>query len=274
VSLPAVAGVVAGALLAQSSSRPLEVDWTLLEDEAALEYRVEADVVSGRAFSVEAFIGPKGLERLMEGEGDVAPALEGRGAGVGVAPRGLPAEFAALMALADLAQAESSRLESRSETQQDAARLTRSTSLRNTARFSPSAGVECAQLSRGTSLVSRSESSPSARIEALEGFEASESVRERLGLVHEQGAVLWSMGPEAGGYTLRLLLTAEVRGGTSSSWSLLCRSARPIFVREMTGLAWQVRVVDGAWEATVRRVTRPAPAPEKDGPPGAVKSAE
>ena len=122
-------------------------------------------------------------------------------------------------------------------------------------RFSPAKNVECVVRTQGYADVMTFLASPADLIGEAYGWEPAESVRERLNLSHENGALAWHMRPipraRDQGYSHRYALKVHISGesrGAEMSYTLVCHSQSPMWARELPGHKFVVDARPGGYE--------------------------
>ena len=216
-------------------------------------YRAEGNQLDGTLRFAHAEASQDAIDKLWSPSGTIVP--EGLSVGLGSAPRGMPPEFAFWLGVADLhRQRKVEEREARARYEADAEKelLTASRTL---TRFVVSPGVACSTSFSRKGAIGESGFSPSSAADQLYGFTPTERVRSRYGLVRESGWVSWSMGPfKEGGYALEVHVSGDASNGGSSesnSWSLLCRSEKPIFASELPKYAAEGTETPDGWSVRV-----------------------
>jgi hypothetical protein len=207
--------------------------WETAAD-GAIDYAFEAGLFDGVLGVRTASASEEALGRLLT----ECPGSRGaRILGDGLAPAGLPPEFAAWVAVSEW-QNGATRVRSTSDSSSlvDSAGLEaqrQQTGGRGHFRLGP---VECVTATRTSDALATPNDSPLSNAIRDFGSPRQEDL-EAVGLVHERGFVVGRMGRVADGYELSLhisgLTNALSVSALETDWSLLCRSDGPIYVREL-----------------------------------------
>ena len=229
--------------------------WRKVDGEGP-SYRVEGELLNGslRFVTAEATVAAAG--QLWKPGAPLALPGGDTVVGTGLAPRGLPPEFAFWLGLADLFRQQTSHgQETRASVEEeDEARALR-LDARSHSTFEPAAGLRCSTSMRRSVTDGSPGDSPLEAVERLYHLSPSDTVREQLGLLSEKGWLSWSMSPGPhGGHVLRLHVsgdTGRTYGRDSTSWSLVCSSAHPVFAQAVTGYAASARETPDGWSASV-----------------------
>lgn len=210
------------------------LQWEETNEAAAPEYAFEADLLDG-VLGVRTARSRAGVQDKLLAE--CPPPGGGRVLGQGLAPAGLPPEVAAWVAVSEWqngATSVRSRGESASTIDADGFDAQREqTSGRGRFRLG---GVDCATVTRTSDELAEDDDSPLSNAIREWGSPRQEDL-EAVGLVHERGLVVGRMGRVPGGYELSLhisgLTNALAASTAEASWSLYCKSDRPIYIREL-----------------------------------------
>lgn len=226
------------------------------EGAGPLCYELEASLLDGTLRGVTAWASP-GASGFLDGPAALSPATAAsppKGGPVGVAYVAHPqlAEFGAWQALADLFRQQRVTTAGEREVLQEQRLAEARESLRVSAVFEPAPGVTCAVRTAGAQAQTHFLASPADVMGAAKGWEASETVRERLNLLHENATLHWRMGPEGAdtgrvGYALFAFVEGESRG-SERTFSLACRGPKPLFARDLSGYAFSVMPHPGGIE--------------------------
>ncbi len=245
-----------------------QVRWTAPPADGAAVLEVEARLVDGNIYVKTATAAADVVQRLLVPGGGVAADVARANvaaSGIGFVPPPLSAELAGWLAVVDLFFSGAVRTQSmRKERAEDDGTHLRNT-LKQAVRFSPTPGFDCVHAGTEASGSDRSSTSPSTRVEDLYGFEASEAVRDRVGLTHQTGELLWLIERPGERYTLKIVIETTVGASGASTWKLLCTSKQPPLTAELAALALTAtHDGDGSIRATAaRRAASTATAPER-----------
>jgi hypothetical protein len=208
--------------------------WDETDDDAGPEYAFQADLLDGALGVRTASARKDAREKLLS---ECPPPRRGRVLGDGLAPAGLPPEVAAWVAISEWQNgATSVRSTSDSSSTVDTDGFdAQKEQTGGHGRFRLGR-VECATVTRTSNALSDSGDSPLDNAIREFGSPRQQDL-EGLGLVHEHGLVLGRMGRVEGGYDLLLhisgLTNALSVSALETTWSLLCRSDAPIYVRDL-----------------------------------------